>query len=213
MVPDTSLIDPDTLETMDRQLMAEVSLDTLTHAVEAFVSLASSFMTDRHALGAISLIGQNLIAALDERQNPELRSAIMQASLEAGLAFSNASLGLVHSMAHVLGGLKDFPHGLCNGLLLQNVCDYNYEACPERFDRLAGALSNRVLSGRQAVSDAIGSMVEATGICTDSKEYRISPEEISTLAKMSLNDACVVTNPREPSVEDIEAIYEKTFGS
>jgi len=216
VVPDISLIDPDTLETMSQELMAAVSLDTLTHAIEAYVSQAHSFMTDRHALGAISLIGTHLLPALMHRDSRELQSQMMQASLEAGLAFSNASLGLVHAMAHVLGGLKDFPHGICNGLLLQNVCSYNYEACPDRFDTITETLRDHTgrseSTGKEGLTEAIGLLVEATGIRQDTDRFRLTESECRTLAQMSLKDACVVTNPREPEMEEIVELYEQTFG-
>lgn len=215
LVPDISLIDPDTLETMSRELMAAVCLDTFTHSIEAYVSQAHSFITDRHALGAISLIGEHFIPALMHRDDRDLQSYMMQASLEAGLAFSNASLGLVHAMAHVLGGLKDFPHGICNGFLLQNVCSYNYDACPERYDTitetLRGGKNESSLSGREALLDAIGILVEASGIKQDLGRFRLSSPECRTLAEMSLKDVCIVTNPREPGLKEIASLYEETF--
>lgn len=213
VVPDISLIDPDTLETMSHELMAAVCLDTLTHSIEAYVSQAHSFMTDRHALGAISLIGEHLIPALKHRDNRELQSYMMQASLEAGLAFSNASLGLVHAMAHVLGGLKDFPHGICNGLLLQNVCSYNYEACPERFDNICDVLKGcEGNSGKESFLDAIDILVEGSGIRQDLERFALTASECRTLAALSLKDACIVTNPKEPDLKEIVSLYEETFG-
>jgi len=217
VVPDISLIDPDTLETMSQELMAAVSLDTLTHAVEAYVSLAHSFMTDRHALGAISLIGTHLLPALKHRENRDFQALIMQASLEAGLAFSNASLGLVHAMAHVLGGQKDFPHGICNGLLLQNVCSFNYDACPERFDTITETLRDhsgkKYSPGKKGLVDALGFLVEATGIRQDLGRFKLTGSECQTLAKMSLKDACIVTNPKVSGHEEIAGLYEQTFGT
>ncbi len=211
VVPDIALVDPDTLETMDDELMAAVSLDTLTHSIEAYVSMAHSFITDRHALGAISLLGEHFIPALMHRDNREYQAAMMQASLEAGLAFSNASLGLVHAMAHILGGLKDFPHGICNGLLLQNVCDFNYDACPERYDMIATCLGGDPGGGREALLKAIGNLVEASGIREDPSRFALSQGECRTLAELSLKDACIVTNPKEPDVKEIASLYEKTF--
>ncbi len=211
VVPDVSLIDPDTLQTMDRQLMAAVSLDTLTHAIEAYVSMAHSFITDLHALEAISLVGEYLIPALEHPEDDNLRSRMMQASLEAGLAFSNASLGLVHAMAHVLGGLKDFPHGLCNGLLLQNTCSYNYSSCPDRFDKITRTLTGGYAQGVEALIEAIDNIVAKTGIREVLDDFQLEKNEILQLAEMSMKDACIVTNPREPELEDIVSIYERTF--
>ena len=215
LVPDISLIDPETLTTMDKELLVAVSLDTLTHAVEAYVSTAHSFITDRHALGAIELVGQNLIPAIERPGDIDALTCLMQASLEAGLAFSNASLGMVHAMAHVLGGLKDFPHGECNGLLLRNVCRYNYPHCSERYDRIAEVLAmgdnRKPESGIDGISREIDRLVGGSGINKELPRFALTGEECRTLAKMSLQDICSVTNPREPIEEEIAEIYERTF--
>ena len=215
LVPDISLIDPGTLVTMDQNLLSAVSLDTLTHAIEAYVSTAHSFITDRHALGAIELIGGYLPPALDDPGNLESLSMLMQASLEAGLAFSNASLGMVHAMAHVLGGLKDFPHGECNGLLLKGVCEYNYHSCPDRYNRISAALASshgiKASEGLESLLQEIDRLVEATGIKENIDRFVLSSEDCQTLAEQSLKDICSVTNPREPEVIEIRAIYERTF--
>ena len=106
MVPDVALIDPGTLLTMDPYLTACTGMDALVHAIEAYVSNAHSPITDLHALEAIRLVATHLQASVAQPESYELRSQIMLASLQAGLAFSNASLGCVHAMAHSLGGLQ-----------------------------------------------------------------------------------------------------------
>jgi len=216
VVPDIALIDPDTLKSMDRTLASAVCLDTLTHAVEAYVSQAHSFMTDRHALGAVELIGTSLLPALNGWGGRAPLAPLMQASLEAGLAFSNASLGLVHAMAHALGGRKDFPHGECNGLLLKNVCAFNYESCPERFDRIAAALAarrdGRIRSGLEGLCDELDRLIAGTGIRNELDRFHLTREDCRNLAENAMNDACIVTNPREPGTEEIAALYEQTFG-
>jgi len=121
LVPDVALIDPSATLTMDKYLTASSALDALVHSIEAYTSNASSQITDLHALDSIKLISNNLEPLLNDLQNLNLRSEMMMGSLEAGLAFSNASLGLIHAMAHSLGGLLDLSHGLtdCN----KSACD------------------------------------------------------------------------------------------
>src|SRR5258707_3936106 len=140
VVPDISLIDPTTLTTMDAPLTACTGMDALVHAVEAYVSLGHSPLTDMHALQAVRLISSNLQKSITEPNNLEYRSNMMLASLEAGLAFSNASLGAVHAMAHSLGGLLDLPHGQCNAMLLDRVVDFNYGQVEERSRDIATAM-------------------------------------------------------------------------
>lgn len=144
--PDISLLDPGPpLTTMPRELTADAGMDTLSHAVEAYVSNASSPpMTDVHALEAIRLITSALPAVLEEPDDLDLRFSTLLASLHAGLAFSNASLGgAVHAMAHSLGGgAYDLVHGRCNALLLEHVMAANYEAASDRYERI-GAIIGR----------------------------------------------------------------------
>ncbi len=147
LVPDISLIDPETTLTMDSKLTAETGLDALTHAVEAYVSNAASPITDLNALQAMKYIVRYLPEAISKAEESGSRSAVMLSGLHAGLAFSNASLGLVHSMAHPLGGLLDLPHGLCNALLLEHVVQYNYDAAPDKYGDIA-----EIIVGKKARS-------------------------------------------------------------
>ena len=140
VVPDISLIDPETTTTMQAELTAATGIDALAHAVEAYVSNASSPITDLHALSAIPLLVQNLLPAIENPRHRVYRNNMMLGSLLAGLAFSNASLGLAHAMAHSLGGLLEQPHGMCNALLLSHVVGFNYPAVPERYDNIARAM-------------------------------------------------------------------------
>ncbi len=215
LVPDISLIDPETLQTLNREQFIAASLDTLSHAVEAFVSTASSVLTDRHSLGAISLLGEHLLSALEDEENRELRANIMNASMEAGLAFSNASLGLVHAMSHVLGGYKDFPHGVCNGLLLKAVCRYNYSSCPERYDTIAAVLArsrgNVPEPGIEGLMNELDVLAEGTGINDSLKSFSLSDDECRLLAEMSLQDICNATNPKEPVMEEVNELYRQVF--
>ena len=144
MVPDLALIDPALTLSMDSALTANTGLDALTHATEAFVSNASSAVTDLHALEAVRLIHRHLLRAIENPDDMEARTGMMLASTYAGLAFSNAILGAVHAMAHSLGGLLDLPHGLCNAILIDHVVDYNFDAAPDKYRQLGNALGGAI---------------------------------------------------------------------
>lgn len=213
MVPDISLCDPETTVTMDAELSAETGMDALTHAFEAYASNASSPLTDLHALEATRLIAGSLALAVERPGDLAARSRMMMGSLMAGLAFSNASLGVVHAMAHAMGGLLDLPHGLCNALLLEHAVAFNCPAAPERYAALGEALLGRPLRGAGAdeVADAVRGGLAALrrriGL-GERVELRPLPRHaLSELAAMALADPCVVTNPRRPEAAEIEALY------
>ena len=216
VVPDVSLIDPLTLTTMDNYLAACTGLDALTHAVEAYVSIAHSPITDLHALAAIRLLSSHLVPSLAEPNNVELRKQVMLASLEAGLAFSNASLGAVHAMAHSLGGLLDLPHGEANAILLEHVMSFNFPEAGERFSQIGEAmgldLQKRSLSEKKAAILAeIGRLRNAVGIDKSLGQKGVSRADIPQLSKKAMNDPCIVTNPRHPVRRDIEVIFEEAL--
>lgn len=216
VVPDVALIDPVITITMDHNLTASTGMDALTHAVEAAASNANSPITDLHALEAVRLVSGNLSGVLSDLDNPSLRTNMMLASLYAGLAFSNASLGAVHAMAHSLGGLLDLPHGQCNAILLPYVMDFNFDTVPHCYQRIGEAMGiqlHGMTSSQQkrSIMEAVVRLQQEAGISQRLGQMGMSRRDIPRLAQYAMNDACMVTNPRRPSSRDIEAIYEKAF--
>jgi alcohol dehydrogenase class IV len=216
VVPDLALIDPLTLTTMDPFLSACTGLDALTHGIEAFVSNASSSMTDLHALEGIRLITENLVDSIHNPQDVELRTRIMQGSLQAGLAFSNAILGAAHAMAHSLGGERDAPHGECNAILLDHVIEFNLPASPERFERIAQAMGVDLrgmdsITRRRALLEKVRALKRAAGVDKVLSEIGIHRGDVPVLSQKALNDPCLVTNPRKANLRDLEVIYEESL--
>jgi alcohol dehydrogenase len=216
VVPDISLIDPATTTTLDPFLTACTGIDALVHAMEAYVSLGHSPLTDMHALQAIPLIRSNLQKSIAEPNNLEYRKNMMLASLEAGLAFSNASLGAAHAMAHSLGGLLDLPHGQCNAMLLDSVVDFNYGQAEQRYLDIASAMGIEV-GGippgevRKRLRAEIRRLRETAGLVETLSRCGVHRTEVHELAKTALNDPCFVTNPRKPCQRDIEVMYEESL--
>ena len=216
LVPDVSLIDPRTTTTLSEDLAACTGLDALTHAVEAYVSNTHSPLTDLHALEAIRLVRHNLVEAVRHPQDLHRKTQMMLASLHAGLAFSNASLGAAHAMAHSLGGLHDLAHGECNAHLLEHVAAYNYPSCPERFHRIAAVLGPDVAAipeqeRARLVPALVRDLREAVGVRGSFGSRGVRSEDVPQLARNALADACMATNPREPTQREIEEIYEKVL--
>jgi len=213
VVPDVALIDPVTTTTMDAYLTACTGMDALTHAIEAYVSNAHSPLTDLHALEAIRLVKTHLLSAIRHPDDWTFRGKMMLGSLYAGLAFSNASLGAVHAMAHSLGGFLDFPHGEANAILLEHVMAFNFDTSAERYRHIGHAmgLALRDKSPDEAKSTllaAVARLREEVGIDQALGDMGLQREDIPKLASKALQDVCVVTNPRRPTQRDIEAIYE-----
>lgn len=216
VVPDVALIDPMTTLSMPPYLTACTGIDALVHAVEAYVSTANSPLLDLHALEAIRLVCIYLPQVLKQPDDIKLRSQMTLASLQAGLAFSNASLGAVHAMAHSLGGLLDLPHGECNALLLNHVVDYNYSEATERYVKIGEAmgLDTRNISGQSAknsILNKINDLKIEVGITKTLGQRGATLADIPILAQKALKDPCMVTNPRNPTQRDIEVIYEEAL--
>ncbi|MDC0612619.1 iron-containing alcohol dehydrogenase [Vibrio sp.] len=212
VVPDVALIDPETTTTLDKGLTACTGVDALTHAIEAYVSTASSPIVDIHALTAIKLIWENIETAVALPHKIESRENMLLGTLQAGLAFSNASLGAVHAMAHSLGGYLDLPHGECNALLLDHVIRFNMKNSGERYKQIAHAigLDTSGLSTVQCtnrITQMISDLRDRVGIVNRLSLVGVHTTDIPDLANHAYNDACIVTNPRHASLADIKAIY------
>ena len=212
VVPDVALVDPETTLTMDPYLTACTGLDALTHAIEAYVSTASSPVVDVHALAAIKLVWENLEKAVAAPHDMPARENMLLASLQAGLAFSNASLGAVHALAHSLGGYLDLPHGECNALLLEHVVRFNIATAPDRYRQIAESMgidTRGMSEGERAkrITEALGDLRRRVGIVDGLATRGVRTADIPELAVHAINDACLVTNPRRVIQSDVQSIY------
>ena len=212
VVPDVSLIDPETTSTMDPFLSACTGIDALVHALEAFVSVGSGPLTDTYALEAVRLLNANLAPMIANPQDAQLREKVMLGSMQAGLAFSNAILGAVHAMSHSLGGFLDLPHGLCNAVLIEHVVAFNFNAAPERFKVIAetlgidcrGLTSNQV---RQRLIEHLIQLKKAVGFHETLSAHGVGLSDIPFLANHAMSDPCILTNPRKSNQRDVEVVY------
>tara|TARA_R110000796_G_scaffold252568_2_gene387916 strand:+ start:7243 stop:8406 length:1164 start_codon:yes stop_codon:yes gene_type:complete len=216
VVPDVSLIDPETTSTMDSFLSACTGVDALVHAIEAFVSTGSGPMTDAHALEAMRLINGNLVEMIQNPQDIVLREKIMLGSLQAGLAFSNAILGAVHAMSHSLGGFLDLPHGLCNAILVEHVVAFNYASAPDRFKIVAQTLGidTRGLTTpniQQRLVQHLIDLKKAVGFEQTLAMHGVSMADLPMLSVHAMHDPCILTNPRESSLKDVEVVYAEAL--
>lgn len=219
LIPDAAFIDPEVTVTMPPALTAYSGLDALTHAMEAYVSNAHAPMTDLLAKEAIRLVRTHLVRAIAVPDDMEARAGMLLASLYAGIAFSNAILGAIHAMAHTLGGLLDLPHGLCKAILMEHVVAFNYEAAANRYDQVGLLLGAVIEPGmpqeerKAAVLRSIRTIREDAGITVSLQDLGVPRDALPTLAAQAVTDPCMLTNPRQPRVSDIEGIYESAYQS
>ncbi|MBF7082295.1 iron-containing alcohol dehydrogenase [Desulfallas sp. Bu1-1] len=216
LVPDIAIIDPQLLQTKDARLTAATGIDALSHAIESYVSLAANPLTDVMALEAIRLISENLRESVACRTNMQAKSAMAMASLQAGLAFSNAILGATHAMTHQVDGLLDLHHGETNAILLPHVMEFNLISCAEKYRQVAIAMGENVqgLNKQDAACKAIEAvrrLVRDIGITYGLSAMGLKEEDIPELSKNALEDACIVTNPRDATAEDLARIFHKAL--
>ena len=216
IVPDIALVDPVPLTSLSSELTANTGLDAITHSVEAYVSNASSPVTDILALESIRLMKDHLLAAYQNPASVEERYQTMLGSLLAGLAFSNASLGAVHAMAHSLGGYLDLPHGKCNALLLEHVAEFNFDACPDRYAAIGTILQppqarGKTPGAKEDLIHALRTLRESMGVTDRLSDLGVTKKDLPELAGKAIRDPCLATNPKKMTVEDIVQVYEKAL--
>ncbi len=216
VTPTVAINDPLLMQGMPPGLTAATGMDALTHAVEAYVSIIATPVTDACALKAIDLVANYLRAAVANGADMVARDKMAYAEYLAGMAFNNASLGHVHAMAHQLGGFYDLPHGVCNAILLPHVSAYNLIAKVDRFGDIAVAMGENIagLSKRDAADKALESIKKLSadvGIPSGLDELGVKEEDLPTMAENAQKDACGLTNPRCPTLEDVIQIYKNAL--
>ena len=210
-IPVVAIVDPDMMSTMPKGLTAATGMDALTHAIEGYITKGAWEMTDMFHLKAIELIAKSLRGAVNN--TPEGREGMALGQYIAGMGFSNVGLGIVHSMAHSLGAVYDTPHGVANAILLPTVMEYNAPATGEKYRDIAKAMGVEgtermsVEEYRKAAVDAVKQLSLDVGIPADLKEIA-KEEDVLFLAESAMADACRPGNPKDPTLEDIIALYK-----
>lgn len=211
-IPVVAVVDPDMMASMPKGLAASTGMDALTHAIEGYITLGAWEMSDMFHLKAIEIIAKSLRAAVDKDEKAIEDMALGQ--YIAGMGFSNVGLGIVHSMAHSLGAVYDTPHGVANAILLPTVMEYNAEATGEKYREIARAMGVKGVDEmsqeeyRKAACDAVRQLGIDVGIPSDLKAI-VKAEDLDFLSESAYADACRPGNPRETSVEEIKALYQK----
>ena len=232
LTPDVAIIDPDFVMTVPPRITADTGMDVLTHAIEAYVSVMASDYTDAMAMKAIQLVFEYLPRAYRDGSDRRAREKMHNASCIAGMAFTNAFLGINHSMAHKLGGEFNIPHGRANAILLPYVIEYNaqkptkftsfpkYEhyIADEKYAEIAKYLGLPASTTEEGVASLVKafrdlmkeldmpSTIAECGISRDAYEAKVEK-----LADNAFEDQCTTANPRMPLVKELEEIYWRAY--
>ncbi len=232
LTPDVAIIDPQFVRTMPKSITADTGMDVLTHAIEAYVSILASDYTNGLAIKAIELVFKYLRRSYNDPEDALAREKMHNASCIAGMAFTNAFLGINHSLAHKLGGEYHIPHGRANAILLPHVIAYNAQTptkfaifpkygkfvADERYAQISRYLgfggdtkedqiANLIKEVRKLMKDlGIPMTIAETGV--DEKEFL---NKLEALSERAFEDQCTTANPRYPLVSELADIYKKAY--
>jgi len=211
--------DTNLMLSMPKSLTAATGMDAMTHAIEAVLSKEATPFTDKDALWAISAIKEYLPRATKNPDDMQAREMMAYAQYSAGLAFSNSGLGMVHAMAHSLGGFYNLAHGVCNAVLLPHVMEFNSKdpKVQQNFKKIYKALELKGVSMHipyRAVTESIREikkLSQEVGIPKDLSELGVREEDFDSLAKLAMQDTCMPSNPVQPTLDQIKEVYAKAW--
>ncbi len=219
LMPSAALVDFELTMSMPYRLTADTGIDSLCHAMEAYVSRKANTFTDSIALAAMAAIAKNIRPACDQPDNREAREAMMLAATQGGMAFSNASVTLIHGMSRPLGAFFHVPHGLSNAMLMPGITEFSLSGATQRYADcaramgFAGVADNDAVAGKclldglyQLCSDLSVPSPKAFGI----EEQRYF-EVITTMAEQALASGSPNNNPLIPDQQQIEALYTSVW--
>jgi alcohol dehydrogenase len=218
-IPAVAINDPRLMVGMPPWLTAATGLDALTHAVEAYVSLLSTPLSDACGIHAIKMIAKWLRPAVANGANLEARDKMAYAAYLGGQALSNGKVGCAHGIAHQLGTQYGVHHGVACGIMLPYVCEFNLITAPERFAEIAAAMGEKVegLSLMEAAAKApaaIRILNKDVGIPADLSEFGLKEADLEMMAQNAANDGTRGTNPRQPvTAKDLLSIIRAAMGT
>lgn len=216
ITPDVAIVDTDLVQSMPKTLVANTGMDALTHAIEAYVSNARNPITDALAMKSIEMIYATLVNSFNGEE--QARKDMHIAQNLAGMAFSNAILGIVHSMSHKTGKIFNIPHGLANAIYLSAAIQFNAKTAKNAYADIARRLG---LNGNtedelvEALVNVVKQFRKDMGMANSLKEFGLSEEifneNLQSIAETAVADPCTGTNPREISVEEMKELFKAVY--
>jgi alcohol dehydrogenase len=219
IIPRVALVDPLMTLTMPQEITAATGLDALTHAIEAYVSVKAQPITDTLALQAIRVISANLRQAWSNGDNLEARTNMVMGALQAGLAFANSSVALVHGMARPIGAYFHAPHGVSNAALLPTVIEFSVLGNPRRYADIAEAMGEMtegfsLLDAAYLAAEAVKRLNDDLKVPT-LKGLGVEEKKFNSVVKQMAADAIASgspgNNPRKATPDEIVELYKKAL--
>lgn len=210
LMPDIAICEPEVTATMPKSLTANTGMDALTHALEAYVSTRANYLSDILAVASAKDIMKYLKKAYDDGSDINAREYMLNASMTAGMAFTNVSLGIVHSMAHTLGSYFKVAHGLGDAVILPYIIEFNSrdEYAKAKYDKLAEELGGKSLDKMVAELNANIGVPASFKDMIDEEKYM---ELLDDMAGMAMADGCTKTNPIIPNKEQQIELFKKIY--
>jgi len=221
LYPNVAILDPKMTLTMPPKITAATGMDALTHAVEAYYCLQKNPVSDAFAMAAIKLIVANLVKCVENGKDETARLAMANASLMAGIAFSNSMVGIVHALAHATGGVCHVPHGVANAIYLPFGMENNIEKCADALSEIApllagaetvsGGTAERARAAVRSVRDMNEKLNKICGLPIRLRDAGVTEDKLTAIAKTAINDGATVYNPEDVTYEVALDVVKKAF--
>ena len=222
LLPDIAVLDPRMTMKLPPKMAAATGMDALCHAIESYTCMQKNPLSDSYAVAAINLIRENLLKVCENGNNKKGRLALANASLMAGVAFSNSMVGIIHAIGHALGGVSRVPHGEAMAILMPYCMEYNMDKLEELYAELllpiAGAevYSNTPKEERakktiETIKNMRKQLHDMTGLPLNLREKQVNKEDFEKIAQTALNDGAMIVNPKKVEMEDVIMILNQAY--
>lgn len=222
LVPDVAVLDPRMTLTLPKKITASTGMDALCHAIESYTCLQKNPMSDAYAIAAIEIIRENLVNAVKNGNDKKIRLAMANASLMAGVSFSNSMVGLIHAIGHSVGAVAKVPHGDAMSILMPVCMKFNKDKLENEYSKLllyvAGEKvyintpkNKRADTTIEYIEKMLNELNELSGLPTKLSEANVKKEDFEAIAEKSLNDGAIIVNPKQVSYNDVINILNEAF--
>lgn len=222
LLPDVAILDPQMTMTLPKKATASTGIDALCHAIEAYSCMQNNPISDAYATTAIKLIKENIEDAVQKGSDKKTRLAMANASLMAGIAFSNSMVGLVHAIAHSLGAVCHVPHGDAVAIMLPYVMEYNLDVLEDKYaqllpyfvseeDYMSTPKEQRAKRTIEEVKRLLVRLNKIAGLPINLRDGKVEKEELEKIAKIAINDGAIIVNPKAAEEKDIIEILKIAY--